>query len=275
MNATPTRKRRKTAGGRARSARSAEAVAEAPEVTPPAPVRHARTRSRRWLRRAALVLAVLVLSPFALTLLYRFEPVRPVSTLMIARAVTGQPVTRAWVGIEDVSPAVWQSVIMSEDGQFCRHYGIDLAALRDEIMNALDGEPSRGASTISMQLAKNLFLWGGRSYVRKVLELPVAVWIDLVLPKHRIMEIYLNVAEWGPDGEFGIEAGAQRRFSVSAANLSRRQAALMTAALPNPLTRNPASPDRAMQRVAAVIERRAHRSGAYVTCIADHLSGSS
>ena len=226
----------------------------------------------RWLKRAGLLLLVIALLPVLLTPLYRIEAIRPVSTLMLARMVTFQPVERRWVGLEDVAPVVWQSVIMSEDGQFCRHHGVDLGALREEITNALSGEGSRGASTITMQLAKNLFLWGGRSYARKAIELPLAFWIDLVLPKHRIMEIYLNIAEWGPEGEFGIEAGANRRFSVSADGLSRRQAALMAASLPNPVTRNPARPDNAMRRVADVIERRARQSGAYVDCISDHLA---
>ncbi len=273
VNATPTRKRKRPAP----KAPSDEAtpIVEV-DVAPPeangSTRKPRRPRFFRWARRIALALLVIALLPVVLTPVYRIEGVRPVSTLMVARVLTGYPMERDWMALDDVAPVVWQSVIMSEDGQFCRHHGIDLAALRDEISNALDGNPSRGASTITMQLAKNLFLWGGRSYFRKVLELPLAVWIDLVLPKHRIMEIYLNIAEWGPDGQFGIETGARHRFSVSAADLSRRQAALMAASLPNPVTRNPADPDRAMRRVADVIERRARQSGAYVDCISEPLA---
>ena len=270
MNATPNRKSRTASRKKAHKGEKAEPVAMPEAVV--APVRTGWKLAGGWLKRIVLVLLFLALIPVILTPLYRIEAIRPVSTLMLARAVTCQPVERNWVELEDVAPVLWHSVIMSEDGQFCRHHGIDRAALRAEIGNALDGEGSRGASTITMQLAKNLFLWGGRSYLRKALELPLAVWIDLVLPKHRIMEIYLNIAEWGPEGEFGIEAGANRRFSVSAGSLSRRQAALMAASLPNPVTRNPAQPDSAMRRVADVIERRARRSGAYVDCIADPLA---
>ena len=102
------------------------------------------------------------------------------------------------------------------------------------MLNADDIDEVRGGSTITQQIAKNLFLWPGRSFVRKGLEFPLALWIDLVLPKRRIMEIYLNIAEWGPNGEFGVEAGARRAFGKSARDLSRYEAALLAAMLPNP-----------------------------------------
>src|SRR5271170_1636324 len=116
---------------------------------------------------------------------------------------------------------------------------------------------ARGASTITQQLAKNLFLWPGRSFVRKVLELPLALWIDLIIPKRRQLEIYLNVVEWGPNGEFGAEAGARRAFGKSANALSASEAALLAAALPNPIRRDARRPGEGLRRLAAIYVGRA------------------
>ncbi len=174
---------------------------------------------------------------------------------------------RRWVSIDQVAPVLAHSVIMSEDGQFCSHYGVDLRELKGVVDDALQGEATRGASTITMQTVKNLFLWSRPfATLRKVVELPLAVYVDAVLPKRRIMEIYLNVAEWGP-GIYGIEAAAQSHFGVPAAKLTRRQAALLAVSLPNPAARNPARPGNGLRRLATVIERRAARSGAYVKCL--------
>ncbi|PZO77771.1 MAG: monofunctional biosynthetic peptidoglycan transglycosylase [Mesorhizobium amorphae] len=226
---------------------------------------------RRWslgrvVRLAVFVCVVLVLIPTVLTLLYYPSFVRPVSTLMLKDAVTLQGYDRRWVPIEEISPALVHSVIMSEDGQFCRHHGVDLGEMRAVVEEALAGETTRGASTIPMQTVKNLFLWQGRSFVRKALEAPLAIYADLVLPKRRIMEIYLNIVEWGP-GIYGAEAAAQHHFGRSAANLSARQAALLAVALPNPITRDPGKPSRALGRLANLIERRASRAGGYVGCV--------
>ena len=114
----------------------------------------------------------------------------------------------------------------SEDAKFCSHHGIDWDALQDVIDDAEEGEATRGGSTITQQVAKNLFLWPGRSVVRKALEFPLALWIDLVLPKQRILEIYLNIAELGPSGQFGAEAGSAYAFGHPACDLSPREAAL-------------------------------------------------
>ena len=155
---------------------------------------------------------------------------------------------------------------MSEDGQFCSHQGIDWGELNAVIEEAMAGETTRGASTIPMQTVKNLFLWQGRSFLRKALEAPLAVYFDAVVPKKRIMEIYLNIVEWGP-GIYGIEAAAEHHFGRSARDLGRRQAALLAVTLPNPLERNPAKPGPGLKRLASVIERRAARSGDYVRCV--------
>jgi monofunctional glycosyltransferase len=224
----------------------------------------------RWrvlLRRAFKITAGLIAAPLILTLLYAVPFVRPVSTLMLWDLVTFNGYSREWKGIDDISPNLKYSVIMSEDGQFCRHHGIDLGELRGVVQDALDGESPRGASTITMQVAKNLFLWNGRSLLRKALELPLAAYIDLVLSKRRIMEIYLNIAEWGPGGIYGIGAGSQYHFGVDAASMTRRQAALLTVALPNPIVRKPAKPSRGLSNIARIVERRAKIAGDYVGCI--------
>jgi monofunctional biosynthetic peptidoglycan transglycosylase len=223
---------------------------------------------RRWFvfRNIVLVCIALGMVPAVLGIAYRFDFMRPVSTLMLGRWLLLQPVERRWVEIENVAPIAWQSIIMSEDGQFCSHHGIDLRELNAVIDDAMEGEKTRGASTITMQLAKNLFLWNGRSILRKIAELPLAIYIDVVLPKKRIMEIYLNIAEWDA-GVFGIEAAAQHYFNRPASKLNARQAALLAVTLPAPGVRNPAKPGRGLQRLAGIIERRAARSGGYTGCI--------
>ncbi|MEQ1940827.1 transglycosylase domain-containing protein [Mesorhizobium sp. VNQ89] len=223
--------------------------------------------SSRWLRRALWVVAILILAPVVLTILYIPSFVHPVSTLMIKDLVTLQGYDRRWVPLDEIAPVLMNSVVMSEDGQFCSHYGIDLAELKLVIDDAISGEKPRGASTITMQTVKNLYLWHRPlETVRKVVELPLAIYVDLVMPKRRIMEIYLNIAEWGPN-IYGIEAAAQHYFGKSAKNLTPRQAALLTVALPNPITRNPAKPGPGLRRLANLIERRASRAGGYVDCL--------
>ena len=168
--------------------------------------------------------------------------------------------------LDDVSPFVYQSVVSSEDGQYCSHNGVDWDAVDLVVDNLIDGERPRGASTIPMQTVKNLFLWNSRSYLRKLLEVPLALTADWAWDKRRMMEIYLNIAEWGP-GIFGIEAAAQHHFKRSAKKLTRRQAALLAVTLPNPIARNPRKPNRGLQRLARLVEKRARQSGAYVKCL--------
>lgn len=217
--------------------------------------------------RAFLYLVALGLLPVVLTILYLPSFMHPVSTLMLKDLATFQGYDRQWVSIDDMSPVLVHSVIMSEDGQFCAHRGIDWAELNLVIDDAMAGEATRGASTITMQTVKNLYLWHRPlGTLRKIVELPLAVYTDLVMPKRRIMEIYLNIAEWGP-GIYGAEAAAQHHFGRSAKELSRRQAALLAVTLPNPIARNPGKPGPGLRRLASIIERRASRSGAYVSCV--------
>lgn len=221
---------------------------------------------RPWVRRLVKAAIVIALAPFVLTILYLPSFVHPISTLMIGDLVTFQGYDRRWTPLEDIAPVMRYSVIMSEDGQFCSHYGVDLGELRGVVQDALAGETTRGASTIPMQTVKNLYLFNIRSFVRKVVELPIAIFYDLVTPKQRILETYLNIAEWGPN-IYGVEAAAQHYFGVSAKNLTRRQAALLTVALPNPAMRNPAKPGPGMRRLARLIERRASMAGGHVECL--------
>ena len=216
----------------------------------------------RWL--VVAVVAVLLL-PYLLTPLYRV--VNPVSTLMVARWVLGKRVERTFVPLERIAPVLTRSVVASEDGRFCTHRGIDWTELQASIDDADDITEARGGSTITQQTAKNLFLWGGRSFVRKGLEFPLALWIDLVLPKRRVMEIYLNIAEWGPNGEFGIEAGARHAFSKPASQLSAGEAALMAAMLPNPKRRSAKQPRPGVRRIAGIVQARAARSGGIDACL--------
>jgi monofunctional biosynthetic peptidoglycan transglycosylase len=172
-----------------------------------------------------------------------------------------------------MAPALPRAVISAEDGSFCTHHGIDWRGLREAFEEADSFGEMRGGSTITQQVAKNLFLWQGRSYLRKALELPLAAWIDLVLPKRRVLEIYLNIAEWGPNGEFGAEAGAQRAFGKSARQLTAREAALLAAVLPSPRQRSAGKPSVGVRRLAALYEVRAARFGAHASCLGGRSRG--
>ncbi|KQN76425.1 monofunctional biosynthetic peptidoglycan transglycosylase [Devosia sp. Leaf64] len=220
---------------------------------------------RRALRLLVTAIAVLIAIPLVLTPVYLV--VDPISVPMIERYLTGRPVTREWRDIDQVSDRLKASIILSEDGQFCRHWGVDFGALRAEVDNYLEGKPTRGASTLTMQVARNLFLWNDPSPIRKVLEVPLALYIDLVMPKKRIMEIYLNIAEWGPNGEFGIAAGSERAFGREPQNLDWQTASLLAVTLPNPLVRNPARPNNGLLRVAGIVAERAQLYGERANCV--------
>jgi len=212
----------------------------------------------------ALAAIVLVLVPYAISPIYRF--IDPVSTPMLWRRVTGQRVERIVVPLSHISPALQLAVIVAEDGTFCRNPGIDLGAIREALRQSDDVGEARGASTITQQTAKNLFLWQGRSFIRKALEIPLALWLNLVLPKRRILEIYLNIAEWGPHGEFGAEAGARWAFGKAARDLNPHEAAELAAILPNPLRRSARMPNLLVRRLAGLYDRRAAAFAALDAC---------
>ncbi|HTS41865.1 MAG TPA: transglycosylase domain-containing protein [Xanthobacteraceae bacterium] len=213
----------------------------------------------RLLRRVVIVIVLVLLLPYLLTPLYRY--VMPVSTPMVWRWITRDRVVRNTIPIKEIAPVLVRTVVVAEDGRFCSHSGVDWHEIREAMEEADDIEAMRGGSTITQQVAKNLFLWSGRSIVRKGLEFPLALWIDFVLPKQRVLEIYLNVAEWGPNGEFGVEAGARRAFNKSARNVTSGEAALLAAVLPNPVRRSAREPKRGLRRVAGLYEARAASAG--------------
>jgi monofunctional biosynthetic peptidoglycan transglycosylase len=218
------------------------------------------TSDLRVARNLLLIVLAVLLLPYLLAPLYRAG--HPVSTLMAWRWLTGAPVSRQWVDFGAISPYLPRSVVASEDAKFCSHHGIDWDALQDAIDDAEEGEATRGGSSITQQVAKNLFLWPGRSVVRKGLEIPLALWIDFVLPKQRILEIYLNIAELGPTGQFGAEAGSTYAFGRPASSLSAREAALLAAILPNPVKRSARNPGSGVRRLAAIYTARAQAAGA-------------
>jgi monofunctional glycosyltransferase len=221
-----------------------------------------------WPRRLATAAAIVALWPLLMTFVYAFLP-PPASNLMIARLINGDGLTYDWVSLDQISPYLPLAVVSSEDARFCSHNGVDWIEFSDVIDEATDGDgegPIRGASTISMQTAKNLFLWEGRNPVRKVLELPLAYWMDFFWSKRRMIEVYLNVVEWAP-GVYGAEAASRYHFKKPAAKLTRREAALLAAVLPNPIKRSAGKPSKRVSRIAQRIMGRMTIMGPYVTCL--------
>jgi monofunctional biosynthetic peptidoglycan transglycosylase len=216
----------------------------------------------RGLGWAALALIGVFLG---LVALYAAAP--PVSTLMLARKIEGKSYERIVVRLEDVAPAAVAAVAASEDATFCQNDGVDWGALHEVLRGAGKGGPRRGASTITMQTAKNLFLWPGRSAVRKGVEIGMALVLGKVWSKRRTMEIYLNIAEWG-DGLYGVEAAAQHYFHKRASQLDLREGALLATALPNPIKRDPAHPRLFHRRLAAHVAARALGSAEWLNCLA-------
>ena len=231
-------------------------------------------KDRDWRSDAAVVFRVarriivgsLLLSVFW-ALLYRFVEV-PGTTLMGMRALDGETITHDWVPLDDISPQLVRAVIASEDMKFCRHWGFDFAEMKAAFEDARAGSGWRGASTISQQTAKNAFLWPGRGPVRKLIEAWFTGLEELFWPKRRVMEVYLNVAEWG-DGHFGAEAAARARFGKSASELTAYEASLLAAVLPSPnkWSANPPGPYVASQS-ARIRQRMATvREEGFDTCI--------
>lgn len=204
----------------------------------------AKSASRK--RRPLLKLFLFVLAlPFLQVAVFRFVPPPP-NILMISQATKGHGLDYRWRSLDDLSPYLVTAAIAAEDAQFCAHNGFDVDAIRkamkaNERAEARGSAKMRGGSTISQQTAKNVFLWPGRSYIRKGLEAGYTVLIEFGWGKKRIMEVYLNVAEFAP-GVYGAEAAAQHWFGKSAKNLDRREAARLIAVLPSPRRYNAASP---------------------------------
>lgn len=219
------------------------------------------SRAVRWL---FIGLAVVVGAPVVLTLAYGVLPV-PATPLMAIRLAEGYGWHKKWVPLKNIAPAMPRTVIASEDNLFCSHDGVDWKAWNTAYNRWQAGRKSKGASTISMQTAKNLFLWPGRSPVRKALEIPLTYLLETFWSKQRILEVYLNIAEWGP-GVYGIEAAAQHHFKTSAKRLTPQQAALLAAILPNPLHWSAKNPGPYVWQRAAIIQRRAYQVGPAASC---------
>lgn len=203
-----------------------------------------------------------LLAVSALFVLLRFaDP--PMSALMLSQSLAGNPVDQRWVPIDRVSPHLIRAVILSEDNRFCSHFGLDLGEINAALAKAeREGEEAlRGASTISQQVVKNLVLWPSRSTLRKILEIGMTLPMEQILPKVRIMELYLNIAEWGP-GVFGAEAASRFHFNKPASRLTQREAALLAVALPNPFERVAGNPGQGTRRLASTIEERMAAAGA-------------
>jgi monofunctional glycosyltransferase len=221
---------------------------------------------RGWGRLLGYALISILLAPMAVVLAYRFLP-PPGTPLMLIRLVQGEPLDYRFVPLEAIAPDLPRLVVAAEDNLFCRHGGYDTQALQEQIETALEGETARGASTISMQLAKNLFLWPDRSIVRKGLELWLTLYVELLLPKRRIIELYVNVVEWG-HGVYGAEAAARTHFRVPAARLSAAQSSLLAAVLPNPRRWAASAPTPYIQQRAAIYRQRVGQLGAaYLGCL--------
>lgn len=214
----------------------------------------AKTRKRRPLLTLLLILALI---PIGGVVLHRFVP--PLFTiLMVKQAVAGHGMDYRWRSLDHISPRLVEAVIAAEDARFCQHHGFDVEAIQkameaNERAEQRGSDKRRGASTISQQTAKNVFLWPSRDWVRKGLEVGYTGLIELVWGKRRIMEMYLNVAEWAP-GVYGAEAASQHWFHKSAENLTAREAARLAAILPSPRRYKAASPGPYVRRRASRIQ---------------------
>ena len=221
-------------------------------------------RIRLALRYFTITIGLLAVIATATIIAYRFiNP--PGSTLMLARSIMGKSVRQKWVPIARISPNVIKAVITSEDGRFCQHWGVDWQEIRRAIKRARNGQ-IRGASTISMQTAKNLFLWPQRSYVRKAIEIPLTFLMEAIWTKRRLLEIYLNIVEWGP-GIFGVGEASKYHFGKSARNITTHEASLLAAALPNPILRRAGRPGPKTRKHSNIISGRVTASPPQTNCI--------
>lgn len=220
---------------------------------------------RRWRKRLAWAVVAVLLLPPAWLLVHRVVPVQ-MTPLMVLRAVEGADWRQDWVPLSAMAPALGRSVIAAEDNLFCRHAGFDWRSLGQAAEEYIEGDRVRGASTLTMQTAKNVLLWPGRSFLRKGLEAYVTVWMEALWPKTRILEVYLNVAEWGP-GIYGAEAAARHHFGRPAARLSADQAARLAAVLPNPLRLSAGQPSAHVRQRAGVVRTRIRQLGPLLDCL--------
>jgi monofunctional glycosyltransferase len=224
-----------------------------------------RTFGRRIRIVILRLLLIALLAPPALLLIYRFVP-PPVTPLMLIRLGQGEALDKSWQPLGAIASSLAEAAVAAEDNRFCEHGGFDWPALQGEIAAWRAGAEPRGASTLTMQTAKNLFLWPDRSLLRKALEAPLTLQIELLWPKRRIIEVYLNIVEFGP-GIYGAEAAAQSFFGKPAAALSQREAALLAAVLPSPRTSSPAHPSEWLENRARTVRSRIGQLGPLLECV--------
>jgi monofunctional biosynthetic peptidoglycan transglycosylase len=216
-------------------------------------------------RIAARVALALLASPLVLIVLFRFFPV-PLTPLMVIRVLQGYELHHDWVAYDDMAPALAQAVVASEDNFFCREpFGFDGDALREQIDAWWQGARPRGASTITMQTARNLLLWPGRDVVRKAIEAWLTPQIALLWPKQRILEVYLNSVEFGP-GIYGAEAAALHYFHRHAAELTEEEAARLAVILPDPLEWSVIRPSPYLRERVGIIQRRVAQIAPLLDC---------
>lgn len=223
-------------------------MARAAKKTPKKQEKTRQFRPVRWLLRWLFRL-LLIFAALAVFLVLAFRVIDPPYTYYMwqeSRRLGG--VDHEWVPMDSIAPVMQRAAVAAEDANFCTHWGIDMAALR----KAIEEGGNRGASTISQQVAKNVFLWHGRSYVRKALEAGITPLMEALWPKRRILEVYLNVAEFD-EGVFGVEAAARHYFGVGPDQLSATQAARLAAILPSPKTRSASNPSPFVRRRSAQI----------------------
>lgn len=222
-------------------------------------------RPKRWRRIFWRTLAVVLIAPAALTLLFALVPV-PLTPLMLIRSLSGAPIENDWVPLARISRDLQRSVIAAEDMNFCNHFGFEPEALEKAWDSYQRGGKLRGGSTITMQTAKNVFLWPGRNFIRKGLEAWLTLYLEALWSKPRTLEVYLNVVEWGP-GVYGAEAAAQHHFKKSAATLTAYEAALLASVLPSPQRWSASKPGPYVRTRAETIQYRAARLGSFGACI--------
>ncbi|MEM7619200.1 MAG: monofunctional biosynthetic peptidoglycan transglycosylase [Pseudomonadota bacterium] len=220
---------------------------------------------RAWVR--VLLWSPAALAIYVLSLIVFYSVINPpLSAFMSSHVLSGGTLKHTWVPMEKISRHLPIAVIVAEDAKYCSHNGVDWDAVRLVLSDLEEDRPPRGASTISMQTVKNLFLWSGRSYVRKSLEVPLAYITSLFWSKRRMMEIYLNIVEWGP-GVYGAEAASRYHFGKTAVALNSHEAALLAAALPNPIGRRAGRPGPKTRRIGRVVKLRMHGASRFATCL--------
>jgi monofunctional biosynthetic peptidoglycan transglycosylase len=219
----------------------------------------------RWRRVIAITLLTVLLTPAVLTLIYAVVP-PPFTPLMIIRAIEGEGISKDWRPLDEMAPPLARAAIAAEDNLFCSHFGFDTGAIEKAWTQYLRGSDLRGASTITMQTAKNLYLWPGRTFIRKGLEAWLTLYLETLLSKRRILELYLNIAEWAP-GVYGAEAAARHHFNKGADQLTAREAALLAAVLPSPQSWDAGAPGPYVRSRADSLQRRATQLGSLTSCI--------